>query len=141
MGHLGAKNEVYRALAYRLNQNPVGAPFSETLIQILYLMFQEKEAELGSRFPAGFTTAERLSHTTGIPEADVIDHLNKMADKGLVIDVSRKENTFYMLAPLVIGFFEYTFMRTGGTLPLKDLAELFERYHNAQCWAIPRNGW
>lgn len=53
-----------------------------------------------------------------------------MADKGLIIDIPRKDRTLYTLAPLVIGFFEYTFMRVTDKLPLRDLAELFEQYHH-----------
>lgn len=36
-----------------------------------------------------------------------------------------------MLAPMVIGFFEYTFMRVRKEVDMKDLAELFNSYfHN-----------
>lgn len=131
MGHLGVdKTDVFKALAKRLNRNPVGAPFSETLMKILHTMFLEKEAEIGSNFPLGFTTAEKLSDSTGIPVEEVRRRLDNMAQKGLVIDVPRQDHMYYMLTPLVIGFFEYTFMRADSSLPLKDLAELFEQYHH-----------
>ncbi len=130
MGHIGMKKEeVYRALARRLHRNPIGAPMNETLMKILYIMFEEKEAEIGGSFPAGFTTADKLARSTGLGEKEIADRLDAMADKGLVIDVPRGDKTYYLLAPLVIGFFEYTFMRTGGRLPLKELAGLFEQYH------------
>lgn len=131
MGHLGLdKAAVFKAMAKRLDKNPVGAPFSETLMQILHIMYTEKEAEIGSQFPQGFVTVNKLSAITGLPETELTFHLNNMADKGLVIDIPRKDTTLYMLSPLVIGFFEYTFMRVTKTLPLKDLAELFEQYHH-----------
>jgi ferredoxin/DNA-binding transcriptional ArsR family regulator len=131
MGHLGIKKEqVYKALAKRLDKNPVGAPLNEVLMQILSVMFSEKEAALGSAFPAGFTTVEKLSERTGLSTEEITIHLNNMADKGLVIDIPRSDTVFYLLSPLVVGFFEYTFMRTTGKLPLKDLADLFEQYHH-----------
>ena len=131
MGHLGIQKEaVYKALAKRLNQNPVGAPLNETLIQILSVMYTEKEASIGSAFPAGFTTLDKLSRSTGLPAAELLCQLEQMAEKGLVFDIPRQDTIFYQLSPLVIGFFEYTFMRATSKLPLKELAELFEQYHH-----------
>ncbi|MBS3885439.1 MAG: 4Fe-4S dicluster domain-containing protein [Dethiobacter sp.] len=130
MGHLGIqKEEVYKALAKRLNKNPVGAPLNETLMQILSIMYTEQEAAIGAAFPAGFTTLDKLSQTTGLPAAELLCQLEQMADKGLVFDIPRHDTHYYQLSPLVIGFFEYTFMRASSKLPLKELAELFERYH------------
>lgn len=130
MGHLGvSKSKVYEYLAKRLDQNPVGAPLNETLMKILYTMYTEKEAEIGSQFPQGFTTVEKLAHKTGLPTAELVNHLENMAQKGLIIDVPRQNTALYMLSPLVIGFFEYSFMRVTDKLPLKDLAELYEAYH------------
>ncbi|MBS3898963.1 MAG: 4Fe-4S dicluster domain-containing protein [Dethiobacter sp.] len=130
MGHLGIqKEEVYKALAKRLNENPVGAVPNETLMQILSIMYTEKEAALGAAFPAGFTTTDKLSQTTGLSVAELLRLLEQMAGKGLVLDIPRHDTVYYQLSPLVIGFFEYTFMRASTNLPLKELAELFERYH------------
>lgn len=130
LGHLGiGKGEVFKALAQRLDKNPVGAPMNETLMEILYLIYSEKEAEIGSQFPQGFITIDKLVAVTGLDQAQLVHHLNNMADKGLVIDMNRKGKTYYLLNPLVIGFFEYTFMRVNEKLPMKDLAELFETYH------------
>jgi NAD-dependent dihydropyrimidine dehydrogenase PreA subunit len=131
LGHIGlGKEEVYKALAQRLNKNPVGAPMNETLMKILYILFEEQEAVIGSKFPPGFTTADKLAKAAGIGEAELTRYLNAMADKGLVMDIPRGDNTFYLLSPLVVGFFEYTFMRAQSRLPLKELAELFEQYHH-----------
>lgn len=131
MGHLGiGKEEVFQALAKRLDQNPIGAPLNTTLMQILYTLYSEQEAEIGSTFPQGFAGLDKLTSLTGIPAAELRVHLDNMAAKGLVIDIPRPKNTLYMLTPLVIGFFEYTFMRVTEKLPLPELAELFERYHH-----------
>jgi ferredoxin len=131
MGHLGiGKEEVYKALAKRLSKNPVGAVINETLMQILSIMYSDKEAAVGSAFPVGFTTTEALMERTGMSREELTGHLNNMADKGLVLDIPRKGTVYYLLSPLVIGFFEYTFMRATSKLPLKDLAELFEQYHH-----------
>jgi ferredoxin len=133
MGHLGtSKNEIFRALAERLNSNPVGAPKSETLMRILHIMYTEQEAAIGTTFPLGFVTLDKLAALTSLPPDVLATHLANMAGKGLVMDIPRKDRVLYSLSPLVIGFFEYTFMRVTDTLPMAELAELFERYHNEQ---------
>jgi ferredoxin len=131
MGHLGAgKADVFRALAERLDKNPVGAPFNATLLSILQIMYTAKEAAVGGQFPSGFVTLDKLAALTGQAEAELAPLLENMAAKGLVVDIPRRDRVLYALSPLVVGFFEYTFMRTGGPLPLGELAELFERYHH-----------
>lgn len=132
MGHIvDAKEEVYRVLAERLNRSPVGAPPNETLMEILHRLYTESEAMVGSKFPLVPLTADKIAEITGIKPAELASTLNSMAGKGLLLDLPRRDEVYYMLAPVVIGFFEYTFMRVRDDLNLKDLAELFERYfHN-----------
>lgn len=128
MAHLeNHKEEVYRALAERLNKNPVGAPVNETLMDILHKLYTAGEAALGSRFPLLPATLEQLAKMTGMEKLELAEILEEMAQKGLVLDLSRREETYYMLAPMVVGFFEYTFMRAEEA-GLPELAELFEQY-------------
>jgi ferredoxin len=46
----------------------------------------------------------------------------------LVLDIWDGSDYLYMVSPLVIGFFEFTMMRTGPDLPLARWAELFQAY-------------
>lgn len=131
MGHMQiAKSQVYMALAQRLDKNPVGAPFNQTLLEILYRMYTEAQAGIASKFPQKMTSISQLTKITGMNEVQLESHLNEMADKGLVLDIPREGVTYYMLSPLVVGFFEYTFMRVTDKLPMQELAELFEAYHH-----------
>ncbi|HBV87598.1 MAG TPA: (Fe-S)-binding protein [Desulfosporosinus sp.] len=131
MGHLTlAKDEVYLALAQRLDKNPVGAPLNPTLMQILHIIYSQTQAFIGSKFPLEITSLNQLSTLTGLNPIELREHLNSMANKGLVIDFTRNGVSYYMLSPLVIGFFEYTFMRVNETLPMYELAQLFHAYHN-----------
>lgn len=129
MGHLGSgKTDVFRALAERLDKNPVGAPMNETLMRILHTMYSEREAAIASQFPPGFITLDKLAAASGLDGDRLAAVLDGMADKGLVIDMPRGNRVLYALSPLVVGFFEYTFMRVTDKLPQPALAELFERY-------------
>lgn len=73
---------------------------------------------------------ERIAQITGISPELLKPLLDSMADKGLVMDFPRRDTSFYMLAPMVIGFFEYTFMRVRSDVDMKELAELFNSYFN-----------
>ncbi|MTI83093.1 MAG: 4Fe-4S dicluster domain-containing protein [Firmicutes bacterium] len=129
MGHVfDAKEEVYQALARRLNKNPVGAPVNETLMEILYRLYSETEALVGSKFPLLPMPLKKIAGVVGINEGELKRTLEGMADKGLVLDLPRRDSTYYMLAPMVVGFFEYTFMRVREEVNMKELAELFESY-------------
>ncbi|MFZ5596033.1 MAG: ATP-binding protein [Bacillota bacterium] len=134
MGHLTHdKDEVYRLLAERLSKSPEGAPINETLMAILHRLYTESEALVGSKFPLLPMTLEQIAGITGISADQLKTILDGMADKGLILDIPRKDTFYYMLAPVVIGFFEYTFMRVRDDVNMKDLAELFQIYfHNKE---------
>ena len=55
-----------------------------------------------------------------------------MAEKGLVLDFRHKGRQFFMLPPVIIGLFEFVFMRSRGELPMEELAQLFEQYMNEE---------
>jgi len=129
MGHLiHSKDEVYRALAERLNKEPVGAPVNDTLMAILQRLYAEGEAMVGSKLPLVPMKIEQISDIVGISLEKIKTILDNMANKGLLIDFPRRETSYYMLAPMVIGFFEYTFMRVRDEVNMKELAELFHSY-------------
>jgi len=131
MGHLQfAKEEIYRALARRLDKNPVGAVITDTLMEILYLMYSETEAAIGSKFPMLPATVDKISAVTGISPGELKGHLENMAEKGLVVDTHRNGTTYYSLSPMVVGWFEFTFMRVTDKLPMGELARLFNQYHH-----------
>jgi formate hydrogenlyase subunit 6/NADH:ubiquinone oxidoreductase subunit I len=129
MGHIvNAKEEIYHALADRLSRSPEGAPINENLLAILRRLYSEGEAMVGSKFPLVPLSLEKIVAITGMEETKLKGILESMSDKGLVMDLPRRDSFFYMLAPVVVGFFEYTFMRTGDQVEMRELAELFDRY-------------
>ncbi len=133
MGHLNhSKNDVYHELAHRLEKNPAGAPLTPTLIQILKHLYGEREAEIGSKFPLMPCTFEDLQKNTELPAETLQDNLQEMSNRGLVIEFTQNETTYYLLSPMVVGFFEYTFMRSNEHLPMQELASLFEQYLNEE---------
>ena len=127
MGHL-AISKPYLALQERLDRNPVGAPAAAELFEILRLRFTEEEAEIGARMPMTPASLDRLSIRLGQAPDALQAKLERMAEKGLVLDFETRGKRFYALAPTVIGFFEFTFMRLHKELPNKQLADLLSAY-------------
>lgn len=127
MGHLTLR-QPYVALQERLHKNPIGAPATDELFEILRLRFSEEEAGIGARMPMTPAPLEVLSKRIGEAPDRLGAKLERMAEKGLVLDFEAHGRHFYMLAPTVIGFFEFTFMRLHKDLPNKKLADLLSAY-------------
>lgn len=133
MGHvISSKDELYYALADRLSRAPEGAPVNDNLLALLRKLYTETEAMIGSQFPLMPLSLEKIQSMTGIEINELKKIMDRMAHKGLVIDFPRKNSFYYMLTPVVVGFFEYTFMRTGSDLDLKELAVLFDSYFSGE---------
>ncbi len=129
MGHIvNSKEEVYQLLVERLNKNPISVIINETLMEILHKLYTTTEAMVGSKFPIYPVKLEQLAEMTKIELEELKSILDGMAKKGLVIDIPRKDTFYYILSPMVIGFFEYTFMRVRKDADMKDLARLFNKY-------------
>lgn len=128
MGHITDKPDIFKQLRKRLDMNPIGLPEHASIYEILSILFTEKEAEVGSKFPIGLVKIEELVRSTGINQKGLEEILKGMMKKGLVINAKGGGQTRYLLSPAMIGFFEFTFMRTNESIPQKHLAGLLDAY-------------
>ena len=134
MGHVTNPDRSYRLLQQRLDRNVTGAPPSDSLTQILKLLCTPEEADIARRVPTKFITLEKLARRLDMAPDALDEALTRLAENGLVIDLEhpspdgRGSTRYFSLAPVVIGFFEFVFMRTDGALPMTELAHLFEDY-------------
>ena len=128
MGHIVNHDRKYHLLQQRLDRNVTGAPESPAFLKILKLLFSPEEAELARRIPGQPTTLEVLSRKLDISADKLDDTLTEMAQRGLVVDLEHGGQRYFSLSPVVIGFFEFTFMRTRDDMPMAELARLFEEY-------------
>jgi ferredoxin len=128
MGHLTGKEEILKQLRERLDKNPIGLPEHTSVYEILSILFTEKEAEVGAKFPFGVVTIEQIQNMTKIDKDELEQILEGMMKKGLVVTIKKDGQTKYLLSAAFVGFFEFTFMRTSDSLPLKRLAELMDTY-------------
>ncbi|NIM20272.1 MAG: 4Fe-4S dicluster domain-containing protein [Candidatus Latescibacteria bacterium] len=131
MGHAVNPDREYRLLQKRLDSHIAGAPETPEFMKILRLLFSPTEAELARRIPFRLTPLHVLSEKLGIPEEKLNDKMNEMGERGLVLDSEHDGIRYIALAPVVIGFYEFTFMRTREDMPMAELSRLFDTYMNA----------
>lgn len=128
MGHqIGSKSSIV-PLIDRLNKYPVGLPDSDKLRQILGHLFDEQEAFIASRFPLAEATLTEIAQATKIESEVLRPQLEKMADKGLIMDLPYEGETYYLLMPGLIGFFEFSFMKLRDDIPQTEIAQLMQDY-------------
>ena len=65
MGHIAGKEEILKQLRKRLHQNPIGLPEHPSVYEILSILFTDKEAEVGAKFPFGSSDHRRTSKGNG----------------------------------------------------------------------------
>lgn len=133
MGHgANAKEAAYMLLAERLNRNPIGNPINEHLMEILHHLYTESEAMVGGNFPMAPMKLEQLAGSTGIEKDELERTLQSMIHKGLILNIPTPDGTIYMLSPMMVGFFEFTFQRVNKPdfVEMNKLAEQFDRYFN-----------
>ena len=131
MGHLTSR-DAYKNLEDRLNWFTQGAPSSDTLTKILSVLFTEKEAKWVSKLPIRPFTLKKAAQLWGTSEAKAEKLLDHLCEKGLLVDSYDRGVRKFVLPPPMIGFFEFSLMRTRGDIDQKYLSELFYQYINVE---------
>ena len=127
MGHIIGK-DIYRKLGDKIDNTTVRMPWSKSLYEMLKALYTETEADLIVRMPYRPSPIERISKLTKMPVRTLKPMLEAMCSKGLICDLWEKDHYEYMISPFIIGFFEFSMMRTQGELDSKKWAELFHNY-------------
>ncbi len=121
--------KVYERLAEHLDEAYAGAPKSDTLMEILHILFPGEEAEVacGLGFYENLTLAqceERMPEKAGRLEA----LLDSMAHRGTVFTEQKPgRERIYRLLPSVVGYVEAPFL-SGDRQDARALAPLWKRY-------------
>jgi ferredoxin len=123
----------YSRLADRLNRFPQGAPPTELLFSILSMLFSEREAGLVASLPIKPFTAKRASEIWKTDFAQAHTLLDRLADRGILVDVEDRHGiSWYTLPPPMAGFFEFSMMRVREDVDQRVLSELFCEYLNVE---------
>ncbi|MHB8872643.1 MAG: 4Fe-4S dicluster domain-containing protein [Myxococcaceae bacterium] len=136
MGHLGHLKQEYRELVDHLGTGQVALPEPATKEawegwrEILEILYTPEEALLASRMPLKPTSLRALAERFDLTEAELKPRLDAMCDKGVVMDLVHPDTlkVKYLLAPPVVGFFEFSLMRAKDSIPKKRMAEALHAY-------------
>lgn len=136
MGHMSHLKQEYRALMERLDHHAVSMPrpHDERALkgwrELLEVMYTPEEAELASRMPMVPTSLGRLARRFDITEEALKEKLEPLCDKGLVMDLvsPRTGAVKYLLAPPVVGFFEFSMMRAHDMFDKLAVARAMDAY-------------
>ncbi|UCD83552.1 MAG: 4Fe-4S binding protein [Deltaproteobacteria bacterium] len=115
--------QIYGDLRKRLDAYPVGAPDTPGFRKVLSILFSEDEARLACSMPQSLVNIPDLAKITGQSETKLEKMLERMADRGLVADIDRNGEKYYMLMPTIPGFFEMLLMQKRDDIPQKELAQ------------------
>lgn len=141
MGHIVDPEREYHILQQRLSQKVQANPYSPTLMKILHILFSAEEAQLARKLPHNLTSINDLSKSLGVPLKELNDKLTEMARRGVVFDLECNGQRYVTLPPVVIGFFEFVFMRARPDIPMKELAHLFEQYFTEDDGTLAKSFW
>lgn len=122
----------YHSLMQRLNKFPQGAPASELLFKIFSILFSEQEARLLSQLPLRPFSAAKAARVWKSSEPAARNTLEKLAARGVLLDLEHDGKTVYFLPPPMAGFFEFSLMRVRTDIDQKELSRLFFRYINVE---------
>ncbi|MBI4614277.1 MAG: 4Fe-4S dicluster domain-containing protein [Planctomycetes bacterium] len=136
MGHLGHLKEQYQSLVHRLGAGPVALPEPRDSAawggwkEILEILYTPEEAELASKLPIRPSSLKRVAARLGTSPEEIKPRLDAMCDRGLVLDLVHPDTgeAKYLLAPPVVGFFEFSMMRAHDGIPKKRMAEALHAY-------------
>ena len=124
------ESAIYRSLGKKIDNLTVRAPWNETFHSILKKLYIPEEAEVVVKMPYILSTVDRIAAITGFEKIRLQGILDKLSNKGLLLDLyNEKDGQYYFMpSPLLIGLFEFTMMRTGTSEDGKEYAKLFREY-------------
>lgn len=127
MGHAVSK-DVYARLADKLDNLHVRTPWNAAFHAILKELVSPDEADFIAKMPFLFSSLERVAKITRMSVTEARPILERLCEKGFVMDVRLDGEFRYMPNPMFVGFFEFTMMRTQGDLNVQVWSELFHEY-------------
>jgi len=119
-------DEVYGRLREQLDQYGVGFPSTPSGVEmkILKKLFTEEEAQMFLHLSLMGEPAQAIADRLKKDRAETAARLDRMADKGLLFRLRKKDKTaLYAAIPFVIGIYEFQV----GSLD-KEMAVLMEQY-------------
>lgn len=127
MGHMASK-DVYARLAHKMDNLHVRAPWNDAFHAILKELVSPDEADLIVKMPFLLSNLDRVAKVARMSPDQLKPILDRLCEKGFVMDLRLGGEYRYMPNPMFVGFFEFTMMRTRGELNVRVWSKLFHDY-------------
>ena len=129
-----ADTDVYERLREKISRWPMRVPRTKELIEMLKILFTEKEAEFLIHFTAPYQdpeTMDQIVERTGKSREDVSAIVERLVSRGLLFKFTSRSDTYvyYSLMPMVPGIFEFYFSSDPDSDEKIRVGELFEKYY------------
>jgi len=121
--------DVYEQLRQILDSHPSTAPKTKSIDEILRILFTQEEAAVAVTMSYKAKNVSDIAKAAEISESEAKQHLESMANKGIIYSKNKEVEKLYSLLPLIPGVFEFPFMKGGGTPMHQRLGKLWEEYH------------
>ena len=119
--------KLYDKLRELLDTHPVGCPYSPEIIKILKILFTEDEVKIAVGLGFRPFTIDEISQRTGVEPKEAHDHLESLANKGLVFARDKKGTMGYALLNS-IQMFENPYRKGVHDETIKSLTPLWKKY-------------
>jgi Na+-translocating ferredoxin:NAD+ oxidoreductase subunit B len=125
-GVLRVKNDVYEKLRTLLDTHPIGCPYSSEIIEILKILFSEDEAKVALGLGFMPFSVEQVALRSGFSPNEAEEHLEAMANRGLVFVREKKaKNGYAMLNSIQI--FENPYRKSKKDENIEKLTPLWKK--------------
>ena len=119
----------YRQLAKVFAGHPIGAPETDTFIEILRFYFEPEEAHLAAHMGFELEPEEVIARRAEVSPDEASDILTGMASKFFIRGVRRPDGVRVFRLPLIVpGLFEMPFVVRQPSPDLERLGKLWEKY-------------
>ena len=102
MGHLAGK-DVYYKLGKKIDNLSIRTPMNKTFYLLLKKLYTEEEADLIIKMPYKFSSLSKLQKITKIDNLKLKKILDKLCNKGLVLDFLINDEYQYNINPINTG--------------------------------------
>ena len=123
------KDKPYRALQKLFARHPLGAPDTETFIEILKFCYEPEEADIAAHMTWDLEPEEVIAKRAGMSLDEAARLLTRMASKFFIRGVKRPDGVrVFRLPHIVPGLYELPFAVRQPSPELDRLGDLWEKY-------------
>ncbi len=120
----------YRDLQETFGKHPIGAPATDTFLEILKFYYEPEEAHLAGHMTWDLEPEEEIAERAGMTLDEASQHLTAMASKFFIRGINQPDGVRVFRLPLILpGLFELPFAVRQKSPDLERLGDLWETYY------------